>query len=226
VYSYGAGQPVLVCAPLRLCTIELEPGEHIVGAPQIGDSLRWQVSPASYGKGNDATAVLVLKPLNSGLDTTLFVTTDRRAYFLRLVSKPEDFTARVAFDYPEQATDQWKAFLVRREQDQKKQDDGPLPANIESMNFEYAIKGDKAIRPLEVFDDGQKTFIRMNPKIKYREAPALAVIGPDKKPEMLNYRVKDGMYIVDRLFDRAELVLGAGKKARKVEIIRETRTTS
>jgi P-type conjugative transfer protein TrbG len=228
LYSYGAGQPIIVCAPLRLCTIELEPGEHIVGVPQIGDSLRWRVSPASYGKGDDATTILVLKPLNAGLDTTLLVTTDRRAYYLRLVSKPEDFTARVAFDYPEYSADQWKAFVVRQEEDQKntKKDDGPLPANIESMNFEYAIKGDKAIRPLQVFDDGQKTFIRMNPKIKYREAPALAVVGPDKKPEMLNYRVKDAMYIVDRLFDRAELVLGAGKKARKVEIIRETRRTS
>jgi type IV secretory pathway VirB9-like protein len=29
------------------------------------------------------------------------------------------------------------------------------------------------------------------------------------------------MYIVDRLFDKAELILGSGKKARKVEIARE-----
>ena len=227
LYSYGAGQPIIVCAPLRICTIELEPGEHIVGVPQIGDSLRWRISPASYGKSNETTAVLVLKPLDAGLDTTLLVKTDRRAYYLRLLSKPDDFTARVAFDYPEQSADQWKAFLVRQDEEQKKaKQDGVLPASIESMNFEYAIKGDEAIRPLQVFDDGQKTFIRMNPKIKYREAPALVVIGPDKKPEMLNYRVKDDMYIVDRLFDRAELVLGAGKKSRKVEIIRETRRTS
>src|SRR5256885_1724044 len=57
VYAYGAGQPIIVCAPLRLCTIELEPGEHLVGVPQIGDSLRWRILPASYGKGNDATTV-------------------------------------------------------------------------------------------------------------------------------------------------------------------------
>jgi type IV secretion system protein VirB9 len=228
LYSYGGGLPVIVCAPLRICTIELEAGEHIVGVPQIGDSIRWRISPASYGKGNDGTTVLVLKPLNPGLDTTLLVTTDRRAYYLRLVSKAEDFTARVAFDYPEQSADQWKAFLVRQEDEQKKakRSDDSLPAGIESLNFEYAIKGNDAIRPVQVFDDGQKTFIRMNPNIKYREAPALVVIGPDKKPEMLNYRVKDDMYIVDRLFDRAQLVLGAGKKARKVEIIRENRRTS
>jgi len=38
---------------------------------------------------------------------------------------------------------------------------------------------------------------------------------------MVNYRVKDDMYIVDRLFEKAELILGSGKKARKVEIDRE-----
>jgi type IV secretion system protein TrbG len=228
LYSYGGGLPIVVCAPLRLCTIELEAGEHIVGVPQVGDSVRWRISPASYGKGNDAITVLVLKPLDPGLDTTLLVTTDRRAYYLRLVSKQEEFTARVAFEYPEQSADQWKAFLVRQEDEQKKakQNNESLPADIESMNFQYKIKGHKAIRPLQVFDNGQKTFIRMNPKVKHSEAPALVVIGPDKKPEMLNYRVKDDLYIADRLFDRAQLVLGAGKKARKVEIIRETRRTS
>src|SRR5207253_2892298 len=101
--------------------------------------------------------------------------------------------------------------------------DDSLPGNIESMNFQYAIKGDRSMRQIQVFDDRQKTFIRMNPKTRYRDMAALAEIGPDKKPEILNYRVKDDMYIVDRLFDRAELVLGSGKKARKVEIIRETR---
>jgi type IV secretion system protein TrbG len=41
------------------------------------------------------------------------------------------------------------------------------------------------------------------------------------KGEMTNYRVRDQIYIVDRLFDRANLVLGSGKKAQKVEISRE-----
>src|SRR5207244_369286 len=120
LHSSGGCLAIIGCAPLRICTVELEPGEHIVRVPQIGDSIRWRISPASYGKGNDVTTVLVLKPLDPGLDTTLLVTTDRRAYYLRLLSKPENFTARVAFDYPEQSADQWKAFLVRQEDEQKK----------------------------------------------------------------------------------------------------------
>jgi type IV secretion system protein VirB9 len=89
------------------------------------------------------------------------------------------------------------------------------------MNFAYAIKGgDEHIRPLRVFDDGAKTYIQMPAEIQHRDAPALVVLGADGKGEMTNYRVRAQTYIVDRLFDRANLVLGVGKKAQKVEITR------
>ena len=90
------------------------------------------------------------------------------------------------------------------------------------MYFNYRLKGgDNNIRPVRVFDDGKKTYIQISQAARNREAPVLVVIGPDGKQEMVNYRVKDDMYIVDRLFERAELILGSGKKARKVEIDRE-----
>ena len=70
----------------------------------------------------------------------------------------------------------------------------------------------------------RKHFFRSAAKLRLREAPVLVVIGRDNKPEMVNYRVKGDMYIVDRLFDRAELILGTGKKAQKVEIERERKS--
>ncbi len=66
----------------------------------------------------------------------------------------------------------------------------------------------------------QRPNIQMAPELQYREAPVLLVVGKDGKGEMTNYRVKEQTYIVDRLFDRANLVLGSGKKALKVEISR------
>jgi type IV secretion system protein VirB9 len=92
----------------------------------------------------------------------------------------------------------------------------------DKLNFDYRIKGgDDNIRPRRVFDDGAKTYIQMPVEIQHQEAPVLLVVGKDGKGEMTNYRVKDQIYIVDRLFDRANLVLGSGKKAQKVEISRE-----
>ena len=226
LYSYGAGLPTLVCAPLRVCMIELQAGEKLVGEPQIGDSVRWNLSPAMYGSGTSLTSVIVLKPQAPGLDTNLLVTTDRRAYYLRLLSKPEDYVARLAFAYPdeEEKDRKWQRQLAEMKEKQAKTTRiAELPPNaIDSMNFGYRLKGgDDNIRPVRVFDDGKKTYIQISQGARNREAPVLVVIGTDGKQEMVNYRVKDDMYIVDRLFERAELVLGAGKKARKVEIDRE-----
>ena len=95
----------------------------------------------------------------------------------------------------------------------------PAVIAVEKVNFDYTIRGsDSHIRPVRVFDDGAKTYIQMPAELEHREAPVLLVLGKDGKGEMTNYRVKDQTYIVDRLFDRANLVLGSGKKAQKVEI--------
>jgi len=226
LYSYGAGLPTVVCAPLRVCMIELQSGEKLVGEPQIGDSVRWNLSPAMYGNGASSTSVIVLKPQAPGLDTNLLITTDRRAYYLRLLSKPDDYVARVAFAYPDDEDNErkWQQHLAeQKEQQIKSTRIAELPPNAaDSMFFKYRLKGgDDTIRPVRVFDDGKKTYIQISEAAKNREAPVLVVIGADGKQEMVNYRVKDDMYIVDRLFERAELILGSGKKARKVEIDRE-----
>ena len=81
--------------------------------------------------------------------------------------------------------------------------------------------GDENLRPVRVFDDGAKTYIQMPLGVQSRQAPALVILGQDGKGEMVNYRVKDQLYVVDRLFDHAQLILGSGKKAQKVEIARE-----
>lgn len=224
VFVFGGGLPTLVCAPFRICLIELQQGEHLTGEPQIGDSVRWNITPAAFGKTDTETSVIVVKPQEAGLDTNLLLTTDRRAYYIRLVSKPEDYIARVAFSYTadELAAKKWQEHLARQEAEQRSASRvGALASpDLESVNFEYEVAGPAAIRPIQVFDDGVKTYIRLPASAMNRETPVLMVIGADGKPEMLNYRVKGSMYIVDRLLDRARMVTGSGKKAEKVEIVR------
>jgi len=227
LYAYGAGLPIIVCAPLRVCVIELQAGERIAGEPQIGDSVRWNLSPAMYGQGEGATSAIVLKPQEPGLDTNLLITTDRRAYYLRLVSKPQEYIAWAAFSYPEEGnSERWQQHLLaqRAQVEGAKRDTTLLPAMItaEKLNFDYKVSGGTdPIRPVRVFDDGAKTYIQMRSEIQNREAPVLLILGSDGRGEMTNYRVQQQTYIVDRVFERARLIVGAGKKAQKVEITRE-----
>lgn len=225
LYTYGAGLPTVVCAPLRVCVVELEPGEKLIGEPHIGDAIRWIIAPAGAGQADSVTPMIALKPKQAGLDTNLLLTTDRRAYYLRLISKPEEYLARVAFAYPEDEVRKWQVHLAREEQRRKTERDAVQLSPVESLEslyFDYRIDSvDPHIRPVRVVDDGRKTFIQMTPDAAHREAPVLVVIGPDG-PEMVNYRVKGDMYIVDRLFERGALILGVGKKAQRAEIIRGT----
>lgn len=228
LYSYGAGLPTVVCAPLRVCIVELQSGERLVGEPHIGDSVRWDISPAMFGNGDSATTLIVLKPQSPGLDTNLLITTDRRAYYLRLLSKPEDYVARVAFAYPSDEKDRakWQEQIAKQKEQERKNTIAEMPRSaFDSLSFNYRVKSkDQTVKPVRVFDDGQKTFIQISRETQTREAPVLVVLGPDGKQEIVNYRMKGDMYIVDRLFDRAELILGTGKKAQKVEIERERKS--
>jgi len=153
----------------------------------------------------------------------MLITTDRRAYYLRLVSKPAEYVARIAFAYPDDDQHRWQQHLLEQRATTEQNRAEVLPAMItaEKMRFDYRITGgNEHIRPLRVFDDGAKTYLQMPPAIEHMEAPVLLVIGTDGKGTMTNYRVQQQTYIVDRLFDRARLVLGVGKKAQKVEINR------
>jgi type IV secretion system protein TrbG len=115
---------------------------------------------------------------------------------------------------------------LRLEQTSQRNPIAELPNSpVDSLCFDYRIKGkNDALKPVRVFDDGQKTFLQISRETQTREAPVLVVLGGDGKQEMVNYRVKGDMYIVDRLFDRAELILGSGRKAQKVEIERERKS--
>ncbi|MGH9627493.1 MAG: TrbG/VirB9 family P-type conjugative transfer protein [Bryobacteraceae bacterium] len=94
---------------------------------------------------------------------------------------------------------------------------------MKNLYFDYRVTGgDENILPVRVVDGGKKTFIQMPAGMAVREAPVLVVLGPEGKPEMVNYRVKGDLYIVDRLFERGALLLGVGKKQRRADIIRGT----
>jgi type IV secretion system protein VirB9 len=55
IFLYGEIQPSIVCSPLQVCDIELQPGE-VVRDVLVGDTVRWKVEPATSGApGGHAT---------------------------------------------------------------------------------------------------------------------------------------------------------------------------
>ena len=76
------------------------------------------------------------------------ITTDRRTYYLRLMSTSQDYVARIAFDYPD---DTGRSGPVRFRNRQRRTRDAQfdkgvktLADTVEALNVDYSIKGDAA----------------------------------------------------------------------------------
>ncbi|WP_288417785.1 P-type conjugative transfer protein TrbG [uncultured Novosphingobium sp.] len=219
VYAFSEGMIFQgYTAPGAVTDIALQPGEALV-AVASGDTARWVIGDTTSGSADTRRTHILVKPFNAGLITNLVITTDRRTYHLRLASTARTPMAAISWTYPQDE------LLALKRQAEAARFATPVAAGIDvdQLRFDYAVSGDRpAWRPLRAFDDGQKTYIEFPSGLSQGEAPPLFVLGADGKAELANYRVRERYYIIDRLFDVAELRLGL-KKQQVVRITRGAR---
>jgi len=160
---------------------------------------------------------ILLTQIYLSVESATFITTDRRSYHLALTSTPGTAMAALSWTYPQDA------LIAIRRQQAETQAAAPVAAGlaVDSLNFGYAITGDTPPwRPLRAFDDGRQTFIQFPATLAVGEAPPLFVLDEKGEAQLVNYRLQGRFYVVDRLFDRAELWLGAKRQ----QIVRISRT--
>jgi type IV secretion system protein TrbG len=201
-YPYGKTQPTLRCRPLYVCDIALQPGEAILDLA-IGDSIRWIISPAQSGP-NGSTPHVFVKPTQLDLDTNFVITTTRRVYYLRLISSSYTENTRIGFSYPEDEAAEATAAAQRRHE--KSTELPLLPAN--RLDYDYRIQGDKFLLPQRVYNDGVHTFIEYGSLPM--DLPVLFAVAPDGSNQMVNFRLRKNVFIVDGVPSGVDLVLNAG----------------
>lgn len=152
---------------------------------------------------------------------------------MRLVSDATRYISTVAFRYPADDPAKWSAFQAQQDAaaqtaeaaEQTKSKSAPdsgtgvTPNILDRLYFDYRLDGDLDMRPERVLDDGVHTYIIYPNDGRFRETPTL-MIEVNGKTELVNFRVDGNRYVVDRLFDKGVLLLGVGKKQKKVTITR------
>ncbi|MDK2126635.1 P-type conjugative transfer protein TrbG [Parachitinimonas caeni] len=233
VFNFGESAPTVVCAPLRICAVTLEPGEVVQGAPHVGDAVRWKISPATSGgdgEGQGKITHLIIKPTEAGLDTNLIVPTNRRTYHLRLVSSQRRYVSHISFAYPETSDRAWSRAAGRNglsASGKAGNPDSDLPyLTMESLNFDFKIenkKGKPAFRPKRVLADGQHTYLVMNDNLSSELAPIIVAIDEAGNEQMINFRLKGNVFVLDGSYKRLAMMTGVGSDQQRVEISREVR---
>lgn len=214
------------CKVGYITTLNFSPNEELtyVGA---GDSTRWVIDVTKSAHDGQAFVQLLVKPLRDGLNTNLIVNTNKRSYQINLASTTGNYHNFVEWTYFDERSSSdlsIDSIAINKPLDKlnkvntqvRKQNSPP------KLNRNYTINGKNSDwKPLQVFDDGEKTFILMPSSMKNTEAPALFA-KRNKVLSLINYRVKDNYYIIDRLIDELEMRLGKQFVKIKKNINKET----
>ena len=232
LYPYGQSWPTVVASPGNISIIELgkgdKPGQVVIGAPG-----EWRVTQAAAG----SRPILAITPRFAKLHTNLMVTATSaqghsRVYYVNLVSDNNQYVPRVGFYYPNQQETQWKMQTQATAQQKAQvaqQTVAAMPSvNPSSLDYNWSVHcgaggwfsssdcGD--IKPLQVFSDNRQVFIKMRPNIVHQTLPTVVSYNLGNQPAIINYRFKNGYYIVDGVPHEIDLVLGTGSHAKVVTI--------
>ncbi len=224
-FPYGVNQISIVCAPLHVCDVALQPGEQ-VNSVNVGDNVRWSIEPALTGSGAEEVQHVIIKPREVGLETSLVVATNRRAYYLRLRSHKTRYMPQVTFSYPEDSAVKFEVLNARQQREIKEKTIPQTSDYLPKLSFEYDVSGQAAWKPVRVYNDGARTVIEMPASITQTEAPILLIVRKEgglfteAEEVLVNYSLQGHRYIVDTIFEKAVLVAGVGSNQDRVTIQR------
>lgn len=192
---YNDSLYTIYCTPLKITDLQFQAGESITSVA-AGDTINWEVSRTVSGASRQKQEHLLIKPISIGLKNNFVITTNRRTYHLNAQSSEKKYNPIIAWHYPQVIQ------LLKNNSEPK--------TEIIQRDAHYKIKlsaGNKpSWMPTKVYSDGSKTYIIFPTNIQ--NAPALFI----NNNQLVNYRIRGNQYIVDDLFQKAELSLGAPKK--------------
>ena len=216
-FPFGYARPRLNCGALKLCQVELQPGETLTDDPLLGDRERWDVDQTS----SRDISVIVVKPKECDVRTNLLIVTNRRRYVVdleapacRSTNPSGEYMTGIRFWYPGEVPE------VEEEPDPL---DGML-VNVRDLNTNYRWQTSRRVswNPQRIFDDGVRTIIQLVPEAQNGAMPVLYGVTEDGTREQVNVVPRPdptGTYLIaDRVLTRGVLVLRDGSRERTLTL--------
>lgn len=188
---YSAEQVFLVTGTYGLVTTILFGADEEITQVVAGDTISWQILTSADRRS------LTLKPMEKDAVTNLSVVTTKRTYSFDLrvndTKAMQNQTFKLRFTYPEDAGLKGTAELWKQAEAAQR---NPNIKNIrrDKVNYDYGFKGSDGAKPLWVFDDGLKTFMKFTGDI-----PAIFIVDGMRRESLVNYRREAGYIVIDKV---------------------------
>lgn len=191
-YSYGPDQVYIFRGHYKYQSrIDLDPKESIQNI-SIGDSTRWMIQQVGYR--------IFLKPIEKDATTNMTIITNKRIYNFELYAeeakdiRSDGLVFSASFVYGDEGDNSDQGSFFQMASSKKEvPDQKDILKERAKYNFNYKLTGSKEVAPIEVFDDGEFTYMKFNDI--NADIPAAFQVVPGGDEALINYR-KSGDYIV------------------------------
>lgn len=223
-YDYVDGYIYTIyCSPGHATDLRLESGEELLSSPVVGDGSRWEFLQGSSIQDGKSIVHIFIRPTVSDVSTTVTLTTNRRTYYLKLISFETIFMFALQFRYPKVGS------LITQSDNTSSSftQGGSLTPTItnKGLDFDFLIekrqKNSPPWRPNNVYTDGKRTYLQLSPYFTDTlEAPSIYFLKDYTKENdmsIINYSIHGTLYIADLSLTRGQsLMLISGDDKVKV----------
>lgn len=184
------GQTIqLTALPATGLTVLLEPGERIERVEANRARVDARISSERDG--------LLLIPRSEGALGTVAVTTDRREYRFDLRTGTDLMAAYLVRLTIGPQAPELSPVSVAMAQPVFPPMQPPMPIMPRAQVWSYRVKGDAAVRPAEITDDGARTTIAF---AAGAALPAVFAIGPSGDEQVVNGYMRGESFVIDEVW--------------------------
>ena len=193
-----------------LTTLLLQEGEKIQFFAG-GDTERWAIAESQGGKGNRPIVFITpsIEEEEDDMFTNIIIVTDRHMYSLNIQLSEEKYNPLVEWRYPNEAK------IIREAQERNTTVIGT--DDLTKLNYGYNWNRNSVLSPMQVFDNGEHTFIVLKDRTK--EMPAIYVKGVDGQISFVTPKINGKYITIDRVTE--EITLEIGKQKLKIRNIKK-----
>ena len=181
--------------PDYLTTLRLAPNEKVVFKAG-GDTERWMIEEATGGKEN--RTYIYIKPLEEDIKTNINIVTDKHSYFINIESTNGEYNPLVEWQYPNERKILMDEYEVHTE--------SIGTTDLMKLNYRYSWNKNSKLSPVQVFDNGEKTFIVL--KSNLQEMPAFYVKGLDNQLSLVNTKIEGRNVMINNVVKEIYMTLG------------------
>ena len=169
---------------------------------------QWQFASGVSVEDGERVEHIFIRPLITGLDTTIILLTNMRTYYLRAASFESSHMVAVRWRYPNAQNNDtsWNTTLS-----------STYSPDIIGADYSYSINATKNISwaPSAVFSNNGKTYIQFPPSMKDSDIIPSVYVKKKGTESLVNFRIKGGglIYELDVVIDDTqEILLKSGQK--------------